>query len=92
MSLLDYTSAKASLEALTEDWASDVAVRLAEMKANSRVLSCQQMLRSVSTPSSKCKPRRQRKNVVEKLAKTNLPPIPSGPMTTIDQTAYEFYK
>jgi hypothetical protein len=33
-----------------------------------------------------------RKNVVEGLAKTNLPPIPSGSMLIIDQTAYEFYK
>jgi hypothetical protein len=30
-----YTNAKASLEASAEDWASDVAVRLTETKANS---------------------------------------------------------
>jgi hypothetical protein len=57
----NYTSAKASLEVLTEDWASDVAVRLAETKANSTMLPCQRMLGLVSTSSSKCKPRWQRK-------------------------------
>lgn len=35
----NYTNANAYLEALAEDWASDVAVRLAETKANSIVLS-----------------------------------------------------
>ena len=31
-------------------------------------------------------------NVVERLVKTNLPRLPSGPTATIGQIAYEFYK
>jgi hypothetical protein len=31
-------------------------------------------------------------DVVERLVKTNLPRLPSGPTATIDQIAYEFYK
>jgi len=77
----NYTSAKVSLDALTEDWANDVAVRLAETKANSTMLSCQQMFRLISTPS-KCELRRQRKMW---LVKTNLPRLPSEPTATIDQ-------
>ena len=49
------------------------------------------MLRLVAIPS-KYKPRRQKKYAVERLVTTSLPPMPSGLMATIDQTAYEFYK
>ena len=88
----NYTSAKVSLEALTEDWASDVAVRLAETKANSAVPSCQQMLRLISTTFFQVQTETAEEMVVERLVKTNLPRLPPGPTATIDQIAYEFYK
>jgi hypothetical protein len=86
--MFNYTSAKASLETLTEDQASDVAVRLAEAKANPTVLSCQRM---ISTPS-RLQVETAEELVVERLVKTNLPRLPSGPTAIIDQVAYEFHK
>jgi hypothetical protein len=64
----NYTSAKASLEALTEDQASDVAVRLVEAKANWTVLSCQRMLRLISIPS-KLQTETAEEHVVERLVR-----------------------
>jgi hypothetical protein len=49
------------------------------------------MLRLVAT-LSKCEPRRQRNSMVERLVTAGLPLMLPGPIVTIDQTAYEFYK
>jgi hypothetical protein len=69
-----------------------VVVRPAETKANSGSAAFPVNRSSAGRDTFQVQTETQRKIVVERLVKTNLPPIQSVSMFTIDQTAYEFYK